>query len=82
MATTTQIVVNRAWVKLSDGDCVVQANSTEQFQIAINATEPTTDAALLLRINEATNLAFKTAVWCRLTSGYTRATGIIVNVVK
>lgn len=82
MATTTQITVNKAWVKLSDGDCTVQANSTEQFQFAITATEPTTEAALLLRINEPLNLAYKTAVWCRLTSGYTRANGIAVNVIK
>lgn len=83
MATTTQIAVTKAWVKLSDSDCTVQANSNEQLQFSMNATAPITDAALLLRISEPVTFAYKTPVWCRLPpSSYTRDESIVVNIVK
>lgn len=82
MAATTQITVNKTWVKLSDGDCTVQANSTEQMQFAISATTPTTDAALLLRISEPVNFSYGSAVWCRLPLSYTRNQPVTINVVK
>ena len=80
MAETTRVTVSKSWVKLSDSDCTVQANSNEQIQFAISPTEPTTDASLLLRIAEPVTLAYKTAVWCRLP--FHCNTPIIVNIVK
>lgn len=82
MADTTKVSVSKTWVKLSDGDCTVQANTQEQLEFAIKATTPTTDASLLLRINEPITLAYKTAVWCRLPSSYMRNNSIAVSVVK
>lgn len=80
MADTTKVKVTKDWVKLSDGDCTVQANSSEQLQFAV-AAEPT-DAGLMLIINEPVNLAYGTAVWCRLPSNYASNKTVEVTVVK
>ncbi len=82
MADTTKVSMSKNWVKISDGDCTVQANSNEQFQFSISATTPTTDASLFLRISEPVTLAYKTAVWCRLPDDYVRNDTIAISIVK
>ena len=84
MADTTKVSMSKNWVKISDGDCTVQANSNEQFQFSISATTPTptTDAGLFLRISEPVTLAYKTAVWCRLPDSYMRDDTIAISIVK
>lgn len=82
MADTTKVSMSKNWVKISDSDCTVQANSNEQFQFAISATTPTTDAGLFLRISEPVTLAYKTAVWCRLPASYVRNDTIAISIVK
>jgi len=82
MADTTKVSMSKNWVKISDGDCTVQANSNEQFQFSISATAPTTDAGLFLRISEPVTLAYKTAVWCRLSDSYVRNDTIAISIVK
>lgn len=80
MADTTKVKVTKDWVKLSDGDCTVQANSSEQLQFAV-AAEPT-DAGLMLIINEPVNLLYGTAVWCRLPSSQAGNKSVEVTVIK
>ena len=82
MVDTTKVSMSKNWVKISDGDCTVQANSNEQFQFAISATMPTTNAGLFLRIGEPVTLAYKTAVWCRLPDNYVRSDTIAISIVK
>ncbi len=82
MADTTKVSMSKNWVKISDGDCTVQANSNEQFQFSIGATAPTTDAGLFLRISEPVTLAYKTAVWCRLPASYVHNDTIAISIVK
>ena len=84
MADTTKVSMSKNWVKISDGDCTVQANSNEQFQFAISATIPipTSDSGLFLRISEPVTLAYKTAVWCRLPASYARNDTIAISIVK
>lgn len=82
MATTTRVTVTKSWTKLSDGDCTVQATfDNEQFLIAISATAPATDAAILLALNEPVTFAYKTAVWCKVPTGGNEQAKII-NVIK
>lgn len=84
MADTTKVSMSKNWVKISDGDCTVQANSNEQFQFSISATTPTptSDAGLFLRISEPVTLAYKTAVWCRLPASYVHNDTIAISIVK
>ena len=84
MADTTKVSMSKNWVKISDGDCTVQANSNEQFQFSIGATAPTptSDAGLFLRISEPVTLAYKTAVWCRLPASYVHNDTIAISIVK
>ena len=84
MADTTKVSMSKDWVKISDGDCTVQANSNEQFQFAISAATPTptTDAGLFLRISEPVTLAYQTAVWCRLPASYVRNDTIAISIIK
>lgn len=84
MADTTKVSMSKNWVKISDSDCTVQANSNEQFQFSVSATTPapTSDAGLFLRISEPVTLAYKTAVWCRLPASYVRNDTIAISIVK
>ena len=84
MADTTKVSMSKNWVKISDGDCTVQANSNEQFQFSISSTTPapTTDAGLFLRISQPVTLAYKTAVWCRLPASYASNDTIAISIVK
>ena len=81
MADTTKVKVTKDWVKLSDGDCTVQANSSEQFQFAVTASNPKDDGLILI-INEPVNLSYGTAVWCRLPSSQAGNKSVDVTVIK
>ena len=82
MAETTEITVTKAWTKLSDGDCTVQAAYIGDFyHIAVGATTPTGDASIKLKLNEPATFAYKTAVYCKLSSNSERDSAPI-NVIK
>lgn len=84
MVTTTQVTVSKAWVKLSDGDCTIQAavgNNYNIFQISVNATAPTTDACIALTLSEPKTFAYKTPVWCRISPSI-NATTDTINIIK
>lgn len=82
MAATTQVTVTKAWTKLSDGDCTVQAAYIGDFyHIAISATTPTGSASIKLKLNEPATFAYKTAVYCKLASNSKRDSAPI-NVIK
>lgn len=82
MVATTEVTVTKAWTKLSDGDCTVQAAYIGDFyHIAISETVPTSDASIKLKLNEPTTFAYKTAVYCKLASNSKRDSTLI-NVIK
>lgn len=82
MAATTQVTVSRVWTKLSDGDCTVQADYTDDFyHIAISATSPVGAASIKMRLDKPITFAYKTAVYCKLASNSKRTTAL-VNVIK
>lgn len=82
MAATTQVTVTKAWTKLSDGDCTVQAAYIGDFyRIAISETVPISDAGLVTKLDEPVTFAYKTAVYCKLASNSKR-TSAPINVIK
>ena len=82
MAATTQVAVTKAWVKLSDGDCTVQADYAGDFyHIAINPTAPSGSASIKMKLDEPVTFAYKTAVYCKLASNSKR-TSAPINVIK
>lgn len=82
MVATTQMTINTGWVKVSDGNCIIQSMSYDNFQISVGDETPTTDAAITIRLVEPQNFGLDTAVWCRLTSAYTGSSGVVLNVIK
>ena len=82
MAATTQVNVTKAWVKLSDGDCTVQADyAGDYYHIAINPTAPAGNASIKMKLDEPVTFAYKTAVYCKLASNSKR-TSAPINVIK
>ena len=66
MAETIEVTVTKTWVKVSDGDCTLQSvNPSNEYEVSASATTPTVKG-LSLKLNEPVNIAYKTAVWCRL----------------
>lgn len=81
MATTTQVTVTKSWVKLASGDCTVQSiKSSGLFDIAVGADEPSSSAYITISLATPTTFAYKTAVWCKLSSSSGDSTTI--NVIK
>lgn len=66
MATTTQVKVNKKWVKVAGGDCTIQAIKSEGlFDIAVSTTQPTANACITISLGEPITFAYQTPVWCK-----------------
>lgn len=81
--TTTQMTVTSAWMKVSDGDCVMQSELPHvMYEIALSATTPASNARLVMLLTEPTTFDRKTPVWIRLHAKGNAAESQIINVIK
>lgn len=80
--TTTQATVTKSWTKLSDGNCILQAEVvTDYYNIAVGEAAPDGDAKLSIKLDKPKTFGLDTAVWCRLSSNSLRDSSVI-NIIK